>query len=136
MTTIPASWVQDGFVAAYRVNGILISARDIDVTDDGPNTTFMIRLSQDKSVLPSLGRIEWGIRLGSVRPGSVQGAYYVIVGVAQKVGGQVRVTARIVRTETAAVLDAAKADGPATKEDISRAITSVLTRLWRSSKWA
>ena len=134
MATIPAGWVQDGFVAAFRVNGMLIMPLDVDVTDNGPNTKFMIRLSQGKVVLPSLTRIEGQIRLGTVLPGSIQGAYYAMVGMAQKFGGQVRVTARIVRVETGVVLDAAKADCAETKKDIRRAITSVVTRLWHGSK--
>lgn len=129
MAPIPAEWVRNGFIAGYRANGIIINRSNVGVTDRGVNTTFMIRIGQNKNVLPSLAYIESQIKADRVAPGSVQGAMYCLVGMVQKSGHRARVTARIIRTETAEVLVASKADAAATPDGITQATTRVVTDL-------
>jgi hypothetical protein len=124
--------VADAIVAGFKASGIPFHSRNVDVSERGQNRMFMIRLSEDGQILPSLGHIESQIKLDRVPPGSVQGAHFCVVGMVQKAHNQVRMTGRIIRTETGVVLETAKADGGADPKGLIDAATRVARALWKA----
>jgi hypothetical protein len=129
-------WIASGLAAGFKANGIHFDAKNVDVTNKGPNKMFMVRLGKTKTALPSLGFIQSQIELDRVPPGSVQGAYYVLIGLVQQFGGTARITARILRVETGVVLHAAKADATADKAGFGVAFTQVVRDLWKTFRRA
>ena len=128
--------IANGIVAGFKANGIGFTVQNVDVTNRGPNRLFMIRLSKDKKVLPSMGHIEAQIQLDRVPPGSVQGAHFCMIGMVQESGTSLRLTGRIIRVETGVVINAAKADGKADAKGMATAATSVVKELWKKFRSA
>jgi hypothetical protein len=135
MANIPANWVRRGFVAAFRAQRVPITESHVGVTDNGPLTTFLIRIGWTHDVLPSHDWIEKAIDAERVEPGSLEGAKYCLIGAVQTAGGRARVTARILQTETAVVVTAAKADAAASSAGLTAAITSALATISKHFFW-
>jgi hypothetical protein len=121
--------VTQAFSERLRACAKTVLPNSVSAVADGQNVRFAIRLTSDGAILPSADHLNKLIQQGVIGKGSVPGADKMLIGLVQTVGGQSRITARIVKVETAVIEATAKADVAATKTGLSQGMENVLCEL-------
>lgn len=120
---------------AFAAASIAAPSDFIDFQDEQPEKLlrFSIRVSSSLQILPSRASIEQGDAGGTVQPGTITGAKYLLVGSAQAMPGTgIQVFARLIVVETAVIVGAAKGNSPDFSErglesDVQSALASLET---------
>lgn len=112
----------DGFGSAVS-NGMGVGLGDVSVSEGGSMPTIAVR-TRGGCPLPNMACISQSVVAGTVPPGSVQGADYMILGSIEQVNGETRVFLRAVNVETGVVVDAGMGDANGTGADAVQQATA------------
>jgi hypothetical protein len=126
---------------AFAALGIQVPANFMAYQDPQPNNIlkYQIRISKNYQVQPSWGWILEQIQNGVIKPGTVPGSKFLLLGSVQVVAGStptngtIRVNARLVVVETAEIIAAGKGTSPGLSQyglemDVSNALAALHTR--------
>jgi hypothetical protein len=111
----------EAWVKAFEPLGITISAEYLAYQDRQPDDLlkYQIRVGNDHRPLPSVQWLEVEIGNGTVKPGTIPGAKYLLLGSVQVESptavskGGIRVNARLVEVETGVIVASGKGVSPA-----------------------
>jgi len=128
MAVLPADSIAKAFQTAFSSRGISITRHHLAIREEQGLMKFCMRLGRAKNPLPTREYLDEQSPKGKLKPGSVAGAHYLLLGAVQSPGGPIRVTTRIVSVETSVILSAGKADAGG-EGGLAQAVDSALTQL-------
>jgi hypothetical protein len=118
--------VQSALVSAFEQRNVPVAQDGVKVTKSDGLFNLSVRLSEDAMPLPPVPD-----DTSNLAPGSVQGAWLMVLGAVQAIDGGTRVTMRVVKVETSEVLQSGSGDamGTANKDAVQAAAEDALAGL-------
>lgn len=118
--------VQSALVSAFQQRNVPLAQDGVKVTKSNDLFNLAVRLSEDAMPLPPAPD-----DTSNLAPGSVQGAWLMVLGSVQAIDGGTRVSMRVVKVETSEILQTGQGDamGTANKDAVQAAAEDALAGL-------